>query len=332
MPKKLLTAALLLVLAPAIALAGPITALVVFGDSLSDQGNAFIVTGGTFPPVPYAQRASNGPVAAEYLAARLGVSLAPRAAGGTNFAVVGAATGPVTFTGTSTTTDNFAAVVYGQPALANTGITSQVLAYLAAGPVIHPEDTLFLVWGGPNDLFIDASAATVGNAVTNLANGIGMLYGAGARRFLVPNMPDLALTPSGLSLLPAQQAGLHALSVGFNAGLGSALSGLSLLPGIDITPFDTFSLLQSISSDPAAFGFTNASAPCLTGSLGGAAGICPDPGGYVFWDSVHPTTAAHQVLGSAFAEAVEPVPEPASSLLLFGIGLAGLRAWRKRWQ
>jgi len=332
MPKKLLTAALLLVLAPAIALAGPITSLVVFGDSLSDQGNAFIVTGGTFPPAPYAQRASNGPVAVEYLAARLGVPLAPPAAGGTNFAFVGAATGPVTFTGTSTTTDNFAAVVYGLPVLANTGITNQVLAYVGAGPVADPAGTLFVVWGGPNDFFIDASAATVGGAVTNLANDIGLLYAAGARRFLVPNMPDLALTPSGLSLPPAQQAGLHALSVGFNAGLNSALNSLSLLPGIDITPFDTFSLLQSIAADPAAFGFTNASAPCLTGSLGGGAGICADPGSYVFWDSVHPTTAAHQVLGSAFAEAVEPVPEPASSLLLFGIGLAGLRTWRKRWQ
>jgi hypothetical protein len=27
-----------------------------------------------------------------------------------------------------------------------------------------------------------------------------------------------------------------------------------------------------------------------------------------------------------------PVPDPSSTLLLFGMGLVGLRAWRKRWQ
>ena len=39
--------------------AAPITALLVFGDSLSDDGNAFILTGG-FPVPPYAGRVSNG--------------------------------------------------------------------------------------------------------------------------------------------------------------------------------------------------------------------------------------------------------------------------------
>jgi phospholipase/lecithinase/hemolysin len=320
MLKKFLVLAAL-VLLPTVALAGPITSLVVFGDSLSDQGNAFLVTGGTFPPAPYAQRASNGPVAVEVLAGRLGAPLTPVAAGGTNYAFVGAATGPVTFTGTSTTTDNFAAVAYGQPALANTGMTNQVLAYLGAGPVVQPDSTLFVVWGGPNDFFIDASPATAGNAVTNLANDIGLLYAAGARRFLVPNMPDLSLTPFGLSLSPAQQAGLQALSIGFNVGLDTAINGLSLLPNIEITPFDTFGLLHSISANPAAFGFTTASAPCAIGSLGGTFSVCADPDHYLFWDSVHPTAAGHQILGDAFADALG-VPEPAT-VLLFALGLAG---------
>ena len=48
---------------------------------------------------PYAQRISNGPVAVEYLAGRLGVPLAPSLAGGTNYAVGGAATGQVPIPG-----------------------------------------------------------------------------------------------------------------------------------------------------------------------------------------------------------------------------------------
>ena len=59
--------------------------------------------------------------------------------------------------------------------------------------------------------------------------------------------------------------------------------------------------------------------------------MCADPDSYVFWDSVHPTTAAHQLLGNAFAAAVtEPIPEPASLALLgLGIGLA-VAARRRR--
>lgn len=328
MLKKTLALVALVALVPAAAVASPITTLVVIGDSLSDQGNAFLATGGAFPPVPYNQRASNGPVAVEVLAARLGIPLAPVTAGGTNYAFLGAATGPVTFSGTSTTTDNLSAVIYGQPALANTGLTNQVLMYLGTGPVPDPDGTLFVVWGGANDFFIDPSGATAANAVTNLASGIGALYGAGARRFLVPNMPDLSLTPYGLSLPQAQRAGLQQLSIGFNTGLSSAIGGLSLLPGIEIAAFDTFSLISLISADPAAFGFTTASAPCLTGSPGGVVSVCADPETHFFWDTVHPTAAAHRIVGDAFAEAVG-VPEPAAVMLL-ALGLAGAARRRRR--
>ena len=42
--------------------------LVVFGDSLSDNGNLFLISGGTQPPSPpYARRFSNGPTFVELL-------------------------------------------------------------------------------------------------------------------------------------------------------------------------------------------------------------------------------------------------------------------------
>jgi len=97
MATKLFAYILAAVLAPGLANAGPITFLHVAGDSLSDQGNGFSLTGGAFPPLPYDQRATNGPVAVEYLANALGVPLDASAAGGTNHAVLGATTGPVEF-------------------------------------------------------------------------------------------------------------------------------------------------------------------------------------------------------------------------------------------
>ena len=331
MATKLFACILAVVLAPGLATAAPITSLYAVGDSLSDQGNGFILTGGAFPPLPYDQRASNGPVAVEYLANALGVPLAPSEAGGTNYAVLGAATGSVGIPSSPPlTTENSAAILYGQPALEGTSLLSQTSEILLTGPIADP-NALFFVWGGANDLFIDPSAATTASAVNKLALVISMLYGGGARQFLVPNLPDLSHTPYGLNLSPAERAGLQALTIGFNAGLAGALNGLSALPGIDIEQFDTFSLFNAILAAPDAFGFSNTTAPCIPGNLQVGGSICADPGSYLFWDSVHPTTAGHQVLGNAFAASVaEPVPEPASiALLSLGIGLA-VAARRRR--
>ena len=321
---KLVGYILAAVLVPAFATAAPITSLYVVGDSLSDQGNGFILTGGTFPPPPYDQRASNGPVAVEYLASALGVPLAPSASGGTNYAVLGAATGPVGIpSAPPLTTENVAAIQYGQPALEGTSLLTQTNLILGLGPIADP-GALFFVWGGANDLFIDPSVETAAAAINNLAALISMLYGNGARQFLVPNLPDLSRTPAGLSLSPAEQAGLQALSVGFNAGLAGALDALAVLPGIDIEMFDTFGLFNAILANPSAFGFSNTSAPCITGNLLVGGSVCANPDAYLFWDSVHPTTAAHQLLGNSFAAAAaEPIPEPASlALLSLGVGLA----------
>lgn len=52
----------------------PFSRIVAFGDSLSDIGNFYRLTGGVLPPPPYDNgRFSNGPLWIEYLADDLGM-------------------------------------------------------------------------------------------------------------------------------------------------------------------------------------------------------------------------------------------------------------------
>lgn len=69
--------------------AGPLLSVIVFGDSISDRGNAYLFLGNP-PPVPldFPGRFSNGPIWVDYLAQSLEVL-----PGGTNYATFGARTG-----------------------------------------------------------------------------------------------------------------------------------------------------------------------------------------------------------------------------------------------
>jgi phospholipase/lecithinase/hemolysin len=312
--------------------------LFAFGDSLSDGGNAFALTSAanSLPPLhwppspPAAQRFSNGPTAVEVLAASGGLLLTPSRFGGTNYAYGGATTGDL----------NFNAAV-GSPAglpasMLPTGMgsTAQVGQFLAAPPAFNPADTLFFLWGGPNDLLLASAlsnndpaavAAAAHQAVLNLAGLAGMLFGAGARNFLVPNMPNLGVTPYGLSQGPLVAAGLTALAQGFNAGLGTAMAQVDALPGVTMTVFDTFAFFDGVRMNPGAFGFTNVDQPCLA-SLSALAGGC---GGYLFFDELHPTGAAHAVLANAFEVALIPEPET-WAMLAAGLVVLAIAVRRRR--
>lgn len=117
------------------------------------------------------------------------------------------------------------------------------------------------------------------------------------------------LTPFGLSLGAAASAQLTGISVGFNAGLHFLADALNAAdPGLNILEFDSFGLLDSVINNPADYGFSNVTQPCFNGVA-----VCANPDSYLFWDSVHPTTSAHQLIGDRFTTTV---PGP---LVLHGI-------------
>jgi outer membrane lipase/esterase len=296
--------------------AAPITQIVAFGDSLTDTGNVFAATLGTIPASPpyFNGRFSNGPVWVENLAARLGVpSPTPSLLGGTNYAVAGAETG----TGLSQPA----------PGLFVPNIRTQVAAYLAGN--FPRANQLFVVWGGAND-FLDGQLNPA-VPVANLSAAITALAQAGARTFLVPNLPLLGLTPEGLSLPPAQQQGLNALTLAFDALLNQSLNQLQNTLGITIDRLDVLSLFQAIEANPAGFGFTDVTDQAKSGGVGLPGSVVPNPNQFLFWDPIHPTAHAHQLLGDQAALAVS-VPEPSSfAAWLFGaVGLAGWRRWGRR--
>jgi phospholipase/lecithinase/hemolysin len=281
-----------LLLAPALAGATSFKALYVFGDSLSDSGNAATSSPDFVPSPPYAGRFSNGPVAAEYLAGLMGVPGGPSLAGGTNFAMGGATTG----------TENYnyeASFPLPLPdVFAMTGMEVQIADALDP-PAFNPSRTLFLVWGGPNDIFLALATGTnpfavIPQAVANLASHVEALAHAGARYILVPNMGDLGATPFGAP----QGRFFTQVTQDFNAALESSMADLERRrPGhVRISIFDTFAVQRQIMERPRLFGFTDTTSTCIADPTGPPA--CK---GYLFFDPVHPTTAGHRILGVLLA-------------------------------
>ncbi len=326
-----------------------LTNLYVFGDSLSDGGNSGLVsqqaTGGalTFPPPPYYNgQYSNGPVAVEYLwqAYNPGsTSFTPSLAGGTNYAIGGATSGVANYNSVSNSVPGFL-----QPAYDNLGNNWQLQTFTAQNPVFDPATSLFVVWLFPNDLFnysqtggqlpgtaLGGAPGTlgtvedlIGNGVNNILSTVGYLASLGAQHFLVPNMPDLGNTPAYVGTPGAAE--MTALSSAFDLYLAQGLTALDAeLTSAEIVQFDTFGVLNKILANPGAYGFEFTDKACVDNL---ASGLC-NPGNWdkwVFWDSVHPTTSAHAVLGQEFAASV---PEP-GTIFLLAIALFAMALARRR--
>lgn len=275
--------------------AEPLPRLIVFGDSLSDPGNAFVLLGHQqatapytlIPEAPYAiggHHFTNGATWIEQLARRLAVSMQPAyaVAGGTNFAVGGSRARNV-------------GVIH---------LSSQVSAY-QYGLGLRPDDQLVFMIGA-NDLrdAIEALAADpsglssqqiLTDALISLQTNIMQLLDSGIRQVFISNAPDLSLLPAIRQQGPAAIFAAHLLSQQFNQQLLLMVKGLAAHYPAQLTYFDLFSLVSEVAQSPQAYGFRNATDTCITPGVIIRA-ICPNPRRYLFWDGIHPTRHAHAIV------------------------------------
>ncbi len=311
----LAAAACLLAGAPASAQIPSFSGFVVIGDSLSDDGNVANVTQNrvairypgqnfNYADGRFTNNRSTSPASArwsgvwhEQLATFFAnTSLASNSLdnNGTCFAFGGATTrdgqqnrtvisNPTPFGG-------------GQVSITIDNMGQQVTNYLARGT--PNANALFLVWGGANDLFDDFSDANVSATANRVAALVTRLAQAGARSFLVPNLPPLGNIPH-YNNGNASAAPLNTASAAYRDRLSAALdTAVAGLAGQGITArvyrLDIYTLFQNLVANPLYFGFTN-----TQGSAQGNTSVAADQ--FVFWDDLHPTAAAHYQIAAAAA-------------------------------
>ncbi len=266
----------------------PIDNLIVFGDSLSDNGNFYVLDRGVRPLAPYYfGRYSNGLVWVEILTHQLGLSPDHL----TDKAIAGAQT------------EGF------KPP----GLKAQIDTYLNEHPILDAHG-LYIIWSG-GDNFLDNPAgnrATVNVAIEDLQYSINQLASHGAQYILVPNLPDIGTIPYAKVLdrtHPKQKlsANLTKLSTEYNQRLAHLLPSLQATLSINIMTIDIFSLMHDMMADPTSYGLNNASDPCYVGGefTGGTGQVCATPDTYLFWDTIHPTLAGHEQIAVYAMQSLE---------------------------
>ncbi|MBA4138497.1 MAG: hypothetical protein C0518_14420 [Opitutus sp.] len=264
-----------------------------FGDSLTDSGNTFALTGS--PPAPYFNgRVSNGITYAEYLASGLAAAVTTSSnAARLNFAFAGATA---------------------MPGSAVPSLAQQIGMYQARGITANPNG-LYVLLAGANDLLnaLQVPANQNGTAMANTGVGastavttaVQSLAALGAKNILVLNLPDISRTPrfttgSGAPGAIFMRAGVEA----YNRDIAGRLGQITLPPDVNLTLVDLGAVFDRILTNASHFGFSVTNQEYLGVLQSGA-----NPGnvnGYMFWDGIHPTTRSHAVFAQVLTEVLNP--------------------------
>ncbi|KAJ3023760.1 hypothetical protein HKX48_001288 [Thoreauomyces humboldtii] len=259
--------------------------IVAFGDSLTDNGNAFVLTGGQTPSpkIYWKGRFSNGPVWIEYLASSLGATLVDKAfSGATSNNLISASEMP-----------------QGTVSAGTPGFVQQA-ALFAAHPVANANaaNTLLSVWIGANDYFYGTEhgrKVSVNDVTGSIITGLQTLVDAGYKNFMVVNMPPTTTLP-----FLEHNALLAAKLVVF--------STKNIFQGISVHAVDAPITYATVYAKL----LVNGTFPSHTSPTDGCANFynvsqvpCTDPQDYVSWDGIHPTTTVHQLMAGVVQSGIQ---------------------------
>ena len=315
--------------------------MVVFGDSLSDNGNLYRYFFHIIPVTPpyYAGHFSNGPLWIEYLydsyfpeTYRIGLQ---------DYAVGGAG-----------------AVLSRKENLPFT-LTAELNDYLYWNTYGRKETSLFVIWIGANNYINGPSNVDelTNGVVANIGNVTEKLISAGGNKFLLANLADLARLPQAKE--SAKPALLTQLTLTHNRKLAEKIDELKRkYPEVVFVYLDAYTLFSEVFDSPEPYGFDNTSDACYLGSYSGwlLAMHADDESvytnlkqqspqlseqqwqiirtnpqlraaaeasywyhlfpayqkketlpceTYLFWDKVHPTTAVHKLIAATVKQKIE---------------------------
>jgi phospholipase/lecithinase/hemolysin len=276
--------------------------IVVFGDSLSDNGNKYQAYQTPLSPPYWHGRYSNGPVWVEHLAFQFNLIPNPLLEPDypRNIALRDYAMG-----------DAVASDKNLSPSTKTRTLMQQLKEYQSQNHD-NPRDTLVIIWIGANDFktktCIDSPFSCTKNVIHVQEKFINSLYEFGLRHFLILSVPNLAITPQAHENFdkPARIV-LSGLIRYYNNNLALLISQLqNKKSDLNIVEFDIRNFLNSIKHNfkQPIYQACYANQSVYTKMM---AEPCPADiqNHYLFWDNTHPSAAAHALLANQVYDALK---------------------------
>lgn len=279
--------------------ANSVNNIVVFGDSLSDNGNLYEYMQHKLPQSPpyYQGRFTNGltwveDLAAFYFPKDSKSHLLDYAFGG-------------------------AAVLADEEEEEDSALFTfkrEIDSYLLGHHGKAAENSLFIVWMGSNNFLSlainDDHEKSLSQVNKGITQGLKRLVAAGAKTIVVFNLPDLGATPYAREL--GLQQHMSFLSQRHNALLQTSVDKLSkVYPHVQWLYFDAKELLNDLVMSPGTYGLKNVTDTCYCTTVNKTsrpsvlrmvANVKPflhqqdSCEGYLFFDPLHPTEIAHRLM------------------------------------